>query len=57
LTENFFEGYKICLPDSATFAEYAIDHLNRLLGSKMLVDSNNLPMRIPTGRISREDGN
>ena len=35
---DFFDGYKIRLPDSATFAEYAVDHLKRLLGSKMLVD-------------------
>ena len=29
---------QIRLPDSATFADYAIHHLKRLLGSKMLVD-------------------
>jgi integrase len=38
MAEDFFKGYKIRLPDSASFAEYAIDHLKRLLGSKMLVD-------------------
>src|ERR1700683_4897819 len=38
VAEDFFDGYKIRLPDSASFAEYAIDHLKRLLGSKMLVD-------------------
>jgi hypothetical protein len=38
MAEDFFDGYKIRLPDSATFAEYAVDHLKRLLGSKMLVD-------------------
>jgi integrase len=38
IAEDFFKGYKVRLPDSATFAEYAIDHLKRLLGSKMLVD-------------------
>jgi integrase len=38
MAEEFFKGYKVRLPDSATFAEYAIDHLKRLLGSKMLVD-------------------
>ena len=37
---EFYEGYKLRLPDSATFAEYAIHHLKRLLGSKMLVDFN-----------------
>jgi integrase len=38
MAEDFFKGYKVRLPDSATFAQYAIDHLKRLLGSKMLVD-------------------
>jgi hypothetical protein len=38
MAQGFFDGYKIRLPDSATFAEYAVDQLKRLLGSKMLVD-------------------
>ena len=38
MAEDYFDGYKIRLPDSATFADYAIGHLKRLLGSKMLVD-------------------
>ena len=38
MADEFFKSYKIRLPDSATFASYAIDHLKRLLGSKMLVD-------------------
>ena len=38
IANDFYVGYKIRLPDSATFAEYAVDHLKRLLGSKMLVD-------------------
>ena len=37
---EFYDGYKLRLPDSATFADYAIYHLKRLLGSKMLVDFN-----------------
>jgi integrase len=37
---EFYDGYKLRLPDSATFADYAIGHLKRLLGSKMLVDFN-----------------
>jgi len=40
LADEFFTGYKLRLPNSATFAEYAIDHLKRLVGSKMLVDFN-----------------
>jgi len=40
LAEDFFDNYKVRLPDSATFAEYAIHHLKRLLGSKMVVDFN-----------------
>lgn len=35
---EFCDGYKLRLPDSAVFAEYAVRHLKRLLGSKMLVD-------------------
>ena len=40
MAEEFFNGYKLRLPDSAVFADYAIDHLKRLVGSKMLVDFN-----------------
>jgi hypothetical protein len=38
--DEFFIGYKLRLPNSAVFADYAIGHLKRLLGSKMLVDFN-----------------
>jgi hypothetical protein len=38
MADDFFDGYKLRLPDSAVFANYAIDHLKRLLGGKMLVD-------------------
>jgi len=38
IADEFFDGYKLRLPDSAVFADYAIDHLKRLLGGKMLVD-------------------
>ncbi|MGA9424672.1 MAG: hypothetical protein WBV33_06310, partial [Terracidiphilus sp.] len=38
MAEDFYDAYKLRLPDSAVFAEYAIRHLNRLLGAKMLVD-------------------
>jgi integrase len=37
---EYFDAYKLRLPHSARFAEYAIDHLKRLLGGKMLVDFN-----------------
>jgi hypothetical protein len=40
VADEFFNGYKLRLPNSAVFADYAIDHLKRLLGSKMLVDFN-----------------
>jgi integrase len=40
LADEFFNGYKLRLPNSAVFADYAIGHLKRLLGSKMLVDFN-----------------
>ena len=40
MAEDFYDAYNLRLPDSAVFAEYAIRHLNRLLGAKMLVDFN-----------------
>jgi integrase len=40
MADDFYSGYKVRLPDSDTFAEYAIGHLKRLLGTKMLVDFN-----------------
>jgi integrase len=40
LADEYFDAYKLRLPQSARFAEYAIDHLKQLLGSKMLVDFN-----------------
>src|SRR5580658_1650403 len=40
MAEEYFTAYKLRLPQSARFAEYAIDHLKRILGSKMLVDFN-----------------
>jgi len=40
MAEEYFNSYKLRLPQSARFAEYAIDHLKRILGSKMLVDFN-----------------
>jgi integrase len=40
VASDFYDSYKLRLPDSATFAEYAVDHLKRLLGAKMQVDFN-----------------
>ena len=40
IADEYFDAYKLRLPQSARFAEYAIDHLKQLLGSKMLVDFN-----------------
>ena len=40
LAEEYLDAYKLRLPQSARFAEYAIDHLKRILGGKMLVDFN-----------------
>ena len=40
IADDFFEEYKLRLPQSATFAEYAIGHIKRLVGDKMLVDMN-----------------
>ncbi len=38
LADEFFEGYKLRNPKSATFAEYAIGHVKRLLGKVMSID-------------------
>lgn len=40
IATEFFNSYKLRLPNSTVFAEYAIDHLKRLLGTKMIVDFN-----------------
>jgi integrase len=40
IADEFLEEYKLRLPQSATFAEYAIGHIKRLVGDKMLVDMN-----------------
>jgi hypothetical protein len=37
---TFLEEYTLRLPQSATFAEYAIRHIKRLVGDEMLVDMN-----------------
>jgi hypothetical protein len=38
LADAFYEDYAIRLPKSATYAKYAVDHLKRLLASKMVVE-------------------
>jgi len=38
--EDYLTSYKLRHPRSATFAEYAVGHVQRLLGDKMLVDVN-----------------
>jgi integrase len=40
IAEDFLEEYKLRLPRSAVFAEYAVNHIKRLIGDKMLVDVN-----------------
>ena len=38
LADEYLINYKLRHPRSATFAEYALGHVKRLLGDKMLVD-------------------
>jgi integrase len=38
VADAFYEDYAVRLPNSATYAEYAIIHLKRLLGTKMVVE-------------------
>jgi integrase len=40
MADEYYDAYKLRLPQSVVFAEYAINHLKRLVGSKMLVDFN-----------------
>jgi integrase len=40
IADDFLEEYKLRLPRSAVFAEYAVNHIKRLIGDKMLVDVN-----------------
>jgi hypothetical protein len=40
LSTEFLEGYKLRKPKSTTFAEYALGHVKRLIGSKMVADVN-----------------
>ncbi len=42
IADEFYEEYKLRIPQSARFARYAIRHIKRLLGDKMLVDINAL---------------
>jgi hypothetical protein len=38
LADKYLEEYRVVTPKSATFAEYAIGHLKRLLGGKATPD-------------------
>jgi integrase len=40
MADEFLAAYKLRLPQSVVFAEYAINHLKQILGGKMLVDFN-----------------
>ena len=40
IADNYLESYRLRNPRSATFAEYAVGHVTRVLGDKMLVDVN-----------------
>jgi integrase len=40
ISDEYLASYRLRNPRSATFAEYAVGHIKRLLGDKMLVDVN-----------------
>jgi integrase len=40
VADDYLIAYKLRHPQSATFADYAVAHVKRLLGSKMFVDCN-----------------
>ena len=40
LADDYLSAYKLRHPQSAVFAEYALNHVKRLLGNRMFVDCN-----------------
>jgi len=55
LADEFFEAYKLRNPKSATFAEYAVNHLKLLLGKLMSVDVNDAAvMGYQTARLKEK---
>ncbi len=40
IADDFFVEYKLRLPQSSTFADYALRHIKRVVGDKKLVDMN-----------------
>jgi len=40
LADEYLAAYKLRHPQSAVFAEYAVNHVSRVLGSRMFVDCN-----------------
>ena len=52
--DEYLDACKLHLPQSSHYAEYAIDHLKRLLGGKMLVDFNEAAVtKYQNGRLSK----
>ena len=51
---NTSTAYKLRHPRSATFAEYAIGHVKRLVGDKMLVDMNEASVKVPEADSARD---
>jgi hypothetical protein len=45
IAESFFEEYKLRNPRSATFAEYAVRHIIRIVGQIMVVDISDRTVR------------
>lgn len=55
LADEFFEGYKLRSPKSATFAEYALGHVKRLLGKGMSIDVSDATVTgYQTARLKEE---
>ncbi len=45
IAQDYLTSYRLRNPRSATFAEYAVGHVERILGDKMLVDINEHTIR------------
>jgi len=53
LSRAFLKGYKVRQPKSASFATYALAHIERLLGDRMAIDiTDNTVMRYQTDRLT-----
>jgi hypothetical protein len=54
LADEYLAAYKLRHPQSAVFAEYAVNHVCRVLGSRMFVDCNEATLTLTRINVSRK---